>query len=67
MWSAGLPRALVDLRHEATHNDLPSLPLLRVAAGAALEWLRATYWNPQQHTLQAAGARTAALLQVPPT
>ncbi len=40
----GLPRALVDVRHEATHNELPSLPLLRAAADSALAWLRDNYW-----------------------
>lgn len=29
--AAGLPRLLVDIRHEAVHNELPSLPLLRMA------------------------------------
>jgi hypothetical protein len=28
----GIPRVLVDLRHTATHNELPSLASLRVAA-----------------------------------
>lgn len=28
----GLPRLLVDLRHEAAHNELPSLPALRLAS-----------------------------------
>ncbi len=41
---AGLPRALVDVRHDATHGELPSLPLLRAAAAAGLDWLRASYW-----------------------
>lgn len=27
----GLPSLFVDLRHEATHANLPSLPLLRLA------------------------------------
>lgn len=42
--AAGLPRLLVDLRHEATHNELPSLRVLRLAAHQALAWLRASYW-----------------------
>ncbi len=42
--AAGLPRLLVDLRHEATHNELPSLQVLRLAAQQALAWLRANYW-----------------------
>lgn len=42
--SAGLPRCLVDIRHEATHNELPSLPVLRVGAWQALAWLAVQYW-----------------------
>jgi ribosomal biogenesis protein LAS1 len=42
--AAGLPRLLVDLRHEATHNELPSLQVLRLAARQALAWLQASYW-----------------------
>lgn len=30
--AAGLPRLLVDIRHEAVHNELPSLQLLRMAS-----------------------------------
>lgn len=44
---ARLPRILVDVRHEGTHNTLPSLPVLRVAAGRALSWLRDRYWHAQ--------------------
>ena len=44
----GLPRLLVDVRHEATHNDLPGLPLLRVAAELATAWLREHYWAAQR-------------------
>ncbi len=33
---AGLPRILVDLRHEATHNELPSLAALRWGAALAV-------------------------------
>ena len=50
---AGLPRVLVDLRHEATHNELPSLEMLRLAADHALVWLRSHYWVPQQQAFQA--------------
>lgn len=42
--SAGLPRTLVDIRHEATHHELPSLPLLRLGVQQALGWLKDTYW-----------------------
>ncbi len=50
---AGLPRLLVDVRHEASHNDMPSLSLLRLAAAQALDWLQAAYWQRQEaHLLQ---------------
>lgn len=42
--AAGLPRLLVDLRHDATHNELPALPTLHVALHQALGWLTANYW-----------------------
>ena len=45
--AVGLPRILVDVRHEASHNELPSLPLLRLAADSALTWLAHSYWQAQ--------------------
>eukprot|EP00775_Hariotina_reticulata_P008867 gene8867-9046_t len=42
--AAGLSRLLVDIRHEATHNELPSLATLQLAAKQALDWLMAQYW-----------------------
>ncbi|GIL50713.1 hypothetical protein Vafri_6829 [Volvox africanus] len=62
--AAGLPRALVDVRHEATHNELPSLPLLRAAASSALLWLRDNYWDGQCRVLEAAGERIGSLLTI---
>ena len=44
---AGLPRSAVDARHEATHNDLPSLKALRRASAEALAWLERSYWQAQ--------------------
>eukprot|EP00884_Botryococcus_braunii_P021393 jgi/Botrbrau1/7938/Bobra.9_2s0097.1 len=55
---AGLPRLLVDVRHEASHNELPNLALLRVAAGHALSWLHTFYWDRQAsfpHSFPGAG------------
>ncbi|KAJ1636785.1 Las1-like protein, partial [Pavlovales sp. CCMP2436] len=40
----GLPSWFVELRHEATHNALPSLACLRLASEHALSWLHASYW-----------------------
>ncbi|KAJ6604255.1 Las1-like-domain-containing protein [Mycena vulgaris] len=42
----GLPPWLVELRHAATHEDLPSLELLRQAAREAMTWLLHNYFLP---------------------
>ncbi|PKU64971.1 uncharacterized protein LOC110093827 [Dendrobium catenatum] len=44
----GIPRTLVDIRHESSHRCLPSLKLARSASAKALEWLKANYWEPQR-------------------
>ncbi|MEW5305040.1 MAG: hypothetical protein WDW36_007606 [Sanguina aurantia] len=59
---AGLPRVLVDIRHSATHGELPSLPLLRLGARTALEWLRTCYWDSQEQQLRDARWQVAALM-----
>lgn len=64
VFSAGLPRLLVDVRHEASHNDMPSLSLLRLAAAQALDWLQAAYWQRQEAYLQQQKDRVVQLLQV---
>jgi hypothetical protein len=43
----GLPKWIVDVRHEATHNAMPSIQVLRMAWQAAMEWLQGKYWAPQ--------------------
>ncbi|KAF9458734.1 Las1-like-domain-containing protein [Collybia nuda] len=58
----GLPTWLVELRHAATHEDLPGIELLREAAREAMNWLLNNYFLPttnpssinetQQHTLR---------------
>jgi Las1-like len=48
----GIPLWLVDLRHEATHNALPTLPVLRMAATSLLQYLQQVYWKPIQLDLQ---------------
>jgi ribosomal biogenesis protein LAS1 len=40
----GLPATYVELRHQATHEELPSLPKLRWAAHRALRWIWDYYW-----------------------
>ncbi|KAG0463827.1 hypothetical protein HPP92_019896 [Vanilla planifolia] len=46
--AVGIPRTLVDIRHESSHRYLPALKLVRLASIKALEWLKANYWEPQR-------------------
>ncbi|KAI0408210.1 Las1-like-domain-containing protein [Xylaria palmicola] len=41
----GLPASFVELRHQATHEQLPSLAKLRSAANNALVWIWHFYWK----------------------
>lgn len=41
----GIPASFVELRHEATHRDMPSLITLRRAAQRSLEWVWQYYWT----------------------
>lgn len=43
--SVGLPATFVELRHQATHEQLPSLTRLRAAARKALVWIWDYYWR----------------------
>lgn len=43
--SVGLPATFVELRHQATHEQLPSLTRLRAAAEKALDWIYEYYWQ----------------------
>ncbi|KAJ7544007.1 hypothetical protein O6H91_09G061400 [Diphasiastrum complanatum] len=49
---ASLPRILVDIRHEAAHNELPRISLLRIASKQALHWLEQRYWQQQREALK---------------
>lgn len=42
----GLPGWLVELRHAATHDDLPSVAVLTEAGREALAYLDNAYWRP---------------------
>ncbi|CAL8462260.1 g1791 [Coccomyxa elongata] len=60
---AGIPRILVDVRHDASHNELPSLALLRLASTAAVSWLSSAYWQRQADHLLSCRAHISSLLQ----
>ncbi|KAK3378456.1 Las1-like-domain-containing protein [Podospora didyma] len=55
--SVGLPATFVELRHQATHEQLPSLTRLRGSARQALDWIWEYYWR---HLLSDAGADAVA-------
>ncbi|EPY52511.1 Las1-like protein [Schizosaccharomyces cryophilus OY26] len=42
--SIDLPTSFVEIRHAITHEELPSLPVLRQTANRALAWLYDHYW-----------------------
>lgn len=47
----GIPRKLIDVRHEGSHRDLPALQVVRDCSDKALEWLQAYYWEPQKNQI----------------
>ncbi|KAI6669625.1 hypothetical protein NL676_004510 [Syzygium grande] len=47
----GIPRMLIDIRHEGSHRELPALPLVRDASLQALSWLMSYYWEPQKKAM----------------
>ncbi|THG11027.1 hypothetical protein TEA_023358 [Camellia sinensis var. sinensis] len=46
-----IPRMLIDIRHEGSHPDLPSLRLVRLASIKALDWLKSYFWEPQKKAI----------------
>ncbi|KAG6391388.1 hypothetical protein SASPL_149142 [Salvia splendens] len=57
----GIPRMLIDIRHEGSHRDLPSLQLVRLASTKALDWLISYYWEPQEKVIPVQNNKTANL------
>ncbi|XP_027940287.1 uncharacterized protein LOC114194332 isoform X1 [Vigna unguiculata] len=47
----GIPRMLIDIRHEGSHRELPSLKIARSASVKALDWLKSYYWEPQSKAI----------------
>ncbi|QBM88302.1 ribosomal biogenesis protein LAS1 [Metschnikowia aff. pulcherrima] len=48
----GFPYAFVEIRHWATHEQLPSLELLRATSKSALQWLEQNFWVPLSERLE---------------
>ncbi|KAL3883440.1 hypothetical protein ACJMK2_029703 [Sinanodonta woodiana] len=56
----GVPEWIVELRHDATHGALPSMPVLRAGARWALNWLKTEYWEKQVASMVLAESEPAA-------
>ncbi|KAK0719787.1 Las1-like-domain-containing protein [Lasiosphaeris hirsuta] len=62
--SVGLPATFVELRHQATHEQLPSLTRLRISAQKALDWIWHYYWRHLPDITPVASAEPASPAQV---
>jgi len=62
----GLPLWLVELRHAATHEDLPSLELLREACRQTLGWLSHNFFMPEIHPSTTAASTIPQIRSVAP-
>ncbi|KAF5471095.1 hypothetical protein F2P56_011565 [Juglans regia] len=58
----GIPRMLIDIRHEGSHRELPALKMVRSASvKQALDWLKSYYWEPQKKAIPFQGAGTTSV------
>ncbi|EDQ89706.1 uncharacterized protein MONBRDRAFT_8097 [Monosiga brevicollis MX1] len=57
----GIPEWLVDLRHDATHGELPSHSLVLAAVDTIKTWLHDRYWAPQAEMVVHFEARVGEL------
>jgi hypothetical protein len=61
----GLPGWIVELRHDATHNQVPSLSVLRNAGHTLFNWLYDFYWAPQFNLIQSLTASSLPTIARP--
>ncbi|KAG6679100.1 hypothetical protein I3842_14G114300 [Carya illinoinensis] len=57
----GIPRMLIDIRHEGSHRELPALKMVCSASVKALDWLKSYYWEPQKKAIPYQGAGTTSI------
>lgn len=57
----GIPRMLIDIRHEGSHRELPALQIVRSASLKALDWLISYYWEPQKKVIPFQGGSTSSI------
>jgi len=58
----GIPGWVVDMRHDAAHNELPSLPSLRLASKTLLGYLGDKYWSELARLRGEAAAKAVSIL-----
>ncbi|CAE6392889.1 unnamed protein product [Rhizoctonia solani] len=58
----GLPSWIVELRHRSTHEDLPSIEVLREATHQSMQWLLSRYFLP---TLSPSNTTDLERLEIP--
>ena len=58
----GIPGWVVDMRHDAAHNELPSLPSLRLASKTLLGYLGDKYWSELAQLRGEAAAKAVSIL-----
>ena len=51
--SRGLPGWIVEIRHDGTHNALPTLQVLRSASSILMKWYYDNYWEVQGENIPA--------------
>ncbi|XP_060973302.1 uncharacterized protein LOC115725186 isoform X3 [Cannabis sativa] len=56
-----MPRTLIDIRHEGSHRELPTLQIVRSASIKALDWLKFYYWEPQKKAVPFQGDSTTKI------
>ncbi|KAF8682463.1 Las1-like [Rhizoctonia solani] len=59
----GLPSWIVELRHRSTHEDLPSIEVLREATHQSMQWLLNRYFLP---TLSPSNTTDLESIELPP-
>ncbi|KAJ1310142.1 hypothetical protein OPQ81_006887 [Rhizoctonia solani] len=59
----GLPSWIVELRHRSTHEDLPSIEVLREATHQSMKWLLNRYFLP---TLSPSNGTASERIEIPP-
>jgi hypothetical protein len=58
----GIPGWIVDVRHRSTHNQMPSIVVLRSAAATLIRYLDQVYWSPIRNNRNVAVSQALRLI-----